>query len=59
MAWMIPIPFFIPDLLTAFGWLMLGNPQNGVINQLAQQISACRGRSSISTAGAGSSSMPR
>ena len=20
MAWMIPIPFFIPDLLTAFGW---------------------------------------
>ena len=27
MSWMIPIPFFVPDLLTAFGWLMLGNPQ--------------------------------
>ena len=38
MAWMIPIPFFVPDLLTGFGWLMLGNPQNGVINQLAQQL---------------------
>ncbi|MFM1814368.1 MAG: hypothetical protein RLZ98_1063 [Pseudomonadota bacterium] len=37
MTWMIPIPFFIPDLLTGFAWLMLGNPQNGVINLLAQQ----------------------
>lgn len=43
MAWMIPIPFFIPDLLTAFGWLMLGNPQNGVINQLAQQFFGAQG----------------
>lgn len=43
MAWMIPIPFFIPDLLTAFGWLMLGNPQNGVINLLAQQIFGVQG----------------
>src|SRR5688500_3305878 len=37
MTWMLPIPFFVPDLLTGFGWLMLGNPQNGVINMLAQQ----------------------
>lgn len=37
MTWMLPIPFFIPDLLTGFAWLMLGNPQNGVINLLAQQ----------------------
>ena len=37
MTWMIPIPFFVPDLLTAFAWLMLGNPQNGLINTFAQQ----------------------
>ena len=43
MAWMIPIPFFIPDLLTGFGWLMLGNPQNGAINQLAQELFGVRG----------------
>jgi iron(III) transport system permease protein len=43
MGWMIPIPFFIPDLLTGFGWLMLGNPQNGIINQLAQQFFGTQG----------------
>jgi iron(III) transport system permease protein len=43
MGWMIPIPFFIPDLLTGFGWLMLGNPQNGMINQLAQQLFGIQG----------------
>jgi iron(III) transport system permease protein len=43
MGWMIPIPFFIPDLLTGFGWLMLGNPQNGVINLLAQQLFGIQG----------------
>jgi iron(III) transport system permease protein len=43
MGWMIPIPFFIPDLLTGFGWLMLGNPQNGVINQVAQQLFGIQG----------------
>jgi iron(III) transport system permease protein len=43
MAWMIPIPFFIPDLLTGFGWLMLGNPQNGIINQVAQQLFGIKG----------------
>jgi iron(III) transport system permease protein len=43
MGWMIPIPFFIPDLLTGFGWLMLGNPQNGIINQLAQQFFGAQG----------------
>lgn len=43
MGWMIPIPFFIPDLLTGFGWLMLGNPQNGIINQLAQHWFGIKG----------------
>lgn len=43
MAWMIPIPFFIPDLLTGFGWLMLGNPQNGIINQIAKQVFGIQG----------------
>jgi iron(III) transport system permease protein len=43
MGWMIPIPFFIPDLLTGFGWLMLGNPQNGVINLVAQQVFGIQG----------------
>jgi iron(III) transport system permease protein len=37
MALLIPIPFFIPDLLTGISWLMLGNPQNGLINTLARQ----------------------
>jgi len=37
MALLIPIPFFTPDLLTGIAWLMLGNPQNGLINVFAQQ----------------------
>lgn len=36
MMWLIPAPFFIPDLLTGISWLMLGNPQNGLINQWAR-----------------------
>jgi iron(III) transport system permease protein len=36
MAMLIPVPFFIPDLLTGISWLMLGNPQNGLINQFAR-----------------------
>jgi len=35
MTLLIPIPFFTPDLLTGISWLMLGNPQNGLINQFA------------------------
>ena len=35
MNWLIPVPFFVPDLLTGISWLMLGNPQNGLINILA------------------------
>jgi iron(III) transport system permease protein len=35
MTALIPIPFFTPDLLTGISWLMLGNPQNGLINQFA------------------------
>jgi iron(III) transport system permease protein len=35
MMVLIPIPFFTPDLLTGISWLMLGNPQNGLINQFA------------------------
>lgn len=36
MALLIPVPFFTPDLLTGISWLMLGNPQNGLINQFAR-----------------------
>jgi iron(III) transport system permease protein len=38
MMVLIPIPFFTPDLLTGISWLMLGNPQNGLINQFATSI---------------------
>jgi iron(III) transport system permease protein len=43
MELLIPIPFFIPDLLTAISWVMLGNPQNGLINQLFIQVFGARG----------------
>jgi iron(III) transport system permease protein len=33
MEVLLPIPFFIPDLLTAISWVMIANPQNGLINQ--------------------------
>ncbi len=36
MMLLIPVPFFTPDLLTGISWLMLGNPQNGLINQFAK-----------------------
>src|SRR3954470_8471777 len=36
MTWLISVPFFVPDLLTGISWLMLGNPQNGLINQWAR-----------------------
>ena len=36
MMMLIPVPFFTPDLLTGISWLMLGNPQNGLINQFAK-----------------------
>ncbi|MGH7835618.1 MAG: ABC transporter permease [Candidatus Binatia bacterium] len=32
---LMPIPFFIPALFTAFAWIMLANPTTGLINQLA------------------------
>jgi iron(III) transport system permease protein len=38
MAWLIPVPFFVPDLLTGISWLMMGNPQNGLINQWARDL---------------------
>ena len=38
MTYLIPIPFFTPDLLTGISWLMLGNPQNGLINQFATAL---------------------
>jgi iron(III) transport system permease protein len=37
MAWMLPVPFFIPGLLTGISWLMMGNPQNGLINLFARR----------------------
>ncbi len=33
MEILLPIPFFVPDLLTAISWVMMANPQNGLINQ--------------------------
>ena len=38
MELLLPIPFFIPDLLTAISWVMLANPQNGLINQFFIQV---------------------
>ena len=32
------LPFFIPPILTAMAWGMLGNPQVGLLNQLYQAI---------------------
>jgi iron(III) transport system permease protein len=43
MAWLIPIPFFVPDLLTGISWLMMGNPQNGLINQWARSLFGIKG----------------
>lgn len=33
---LITLPFFIPPILTAMAWGMLGNPQVGLLNQLYQ-----------------------
>jgi len=35
---LITLPFFIPPILTAMAWGMLGNPQVGLLNQLYQWI---------------------
>jgi iron(III) transport system permease protein len=35
---LMPIPFFIPALFTAFAWIMLANPTTGFINQLAVKL---------------------
>lgn len=43
MILLIPVPFFTPDLLTGISWLMLGNPQNGLINQFATQVFGIQG----------------
>ncbi len=43
MELLLPIPFFIPDLLTAISWVMLANPQNGLINQLFVEVFGARG----------------
>ncbi len=43
MAWLIPVPFFVPDLLTGISWLMMGNPQNGLINQWARDLFGIEG----------------
>lgn len=43
MTILIPIPFFTPDLLTGISWLMLGNPQNGLINQFATYLFGVKG----------------
>ena len=33
---LVTLPFFIPPILTAMAWGMLGNPQVGLLNQLYQ-----------------------
>jgi iron(III) transport system permease protein len=43
MTWLIPVPFFVPDLLTGISWLMMGNPQNGLINQWARDLFGIQG----------------
>jgi iron(III) transport system permease protein len=35
---LVTLPFFIPPILTAMAWGMLGNPQVGLLNQLYQWI---------------------
>ncbi|WP_022721047.1 iron ABC transporter permease [Rhodopseudomonas sp. B29] len=35
---LVTLPFFIPPILTAMAWGMLGNPQVGLINQVYQWI---------------------
>ncbi|MBS0529126.1 MAG: iron ABC transporter permease, partial [Proteobacteria bacterium] len=35
---LITLPFFIPPILTAMAWGMLGNPQVGLLNQVYQWI---------------------
>ncbi|WP_338697665.1 iron ABC transporter permease [Bradyrhizobium sp. 26S5] len=35
---LITLPFFIPPILTAMAWGLLGNPQVGLLNQLYQWI---------------------
>ncbi|QIG94888.2 ABC transporter permease [Bradyrhizobium sp. 6(2017)] len=35
---LITLPFFIPPILTAMAWGMLGNPQVGLLNQLYEWI---------------------
>ncbi len=35
---LITLPFFIPPILTAMAWGMLGNPQVGLINQIYQSL---------------------
>ena len=35
---LITLPFFVPSILTAMAWGMLGNPQVGLINQVYQSI---------------------
>jgi iron(III) transport system permease protein len=35
---LVTLPFFIPPILTAMAWGMLGNPQVGLLNQIYQWI---------------------
>jgi len=35
---LVTLPFFVPPILTAMAWGMLGNPQVGLLNQLFQWV---------------------
>ena len=43
MEVLITLPFFIPPVLTAMAWGMLGNPQVGAINQVWRWMSGTEG----------------
>src|SRR6201996_6560155 len=40
---LVTLPFFIPPILTAMAWGMLGNPQVGLLNQIYQWLTGSTG----------------
>jgi iron(III) transport system permease protein len=40
---LVTLPFFIPPILTAMAWGMLGNPQVGLLNQVYQWLTGSTG----------------
>ncbi len=40
---LVTLPFFVPPILTAMAWGMLGNPQVGLLNQIYQWLTGSTG----------------